>query len=233
MNLLLVCGLAAEARIAEGEGVTVIAGGGDLPRLVAAIDAAASRSTAILSFGIAGGLDPSLRPGDIRVASDACAAAWDEMSGEGETSGKGETWAADATWAAALSRRLGVPLARFAGADTPVATTADKATLRARSGAAMVDMETHVVARCAVRHGLRWGAVRVVTDSAARALPHAATVGMRPDGSVDLPAILASLARDPRQIAGLIRTGLDARAAFASLFRCRQLLGPGFALLDL
>ena len=89
-------------------------------------------------------------------------------------------------------------------------------------------MESHVAARAAARHGLPFTALRVVTDPAGRALPHAASVGMRADGHVDLPAILASLARDPRQLPGLIRTGLDARSAFAALLRCRQLLGPGF-----
>ena len=56
---------------------------------------------------------------------------------------------------------------------------------------------------------------------------------MRPDGSVDLLAILRSLARDPRQVPQLVRTGLDSRRAFAALLRSRQRLGPLFALGDL
>jgi hypothetical protein len=63
-------------------------------------------------------------------------------------------------------------------------------------------------------------------------LPHAATVGMRADGRVDIAAVLRSLARDPRQVPDLVRTALDARAAFAGLFRSRQLLPLGFGLVD-
>ncbi len=48
-------------------------------------------------------------------------------------------------------------------------------------------------------------------------LPPAALVGMRPDGGMALGAVLASLARDPRQLPALIRTGRQADRAFAGL----------------
>ncbi len=225
------CGLAAEARIVGGAGVTVIAGGGDTARLTRDLDAfclsrvgEAKRDNApngIISFGVAGGLAPSLMPGDICVAEAIVAPDGTTMI------------ATDAAWAGRLTTSLGARTGRFATADAPVAGVSAKAALHARTGALLVDMESHVAAAAAARHGLLFAALRVVTDPARRALPHAAGVGMRADGHVDLPAILASLARDPRQLPGLIRTGLDARLAFAALLRCRQLLGPGFALVDL
>ncbi len=122
------------------------------------------------------------------------------------------------------------PVAAFAGVDLPLAGAAEKRALHARCGASLVDMESHIVARVAQRHGLPFAAIRVVADPAERQLPHAATVGMRPDGRVDVAAVLRSLARDPRQLPDLIRTARDARAAFAGLFRCRQLLGAHFGL---
>ena len=91
-------------------------------------------------------------------------------------------------------------------------------------------MESHIVARVALAHGLPFAAIRVVADPAERQLPPAATVGMRSDGRVDLPAVLMSLARDPRQLPSLIRTALDARAAFAGLLRGRQLLGVHYGI---
>ncbi len=223
--MIVVCGLAAEARIAAGAGVSVLAGGGDADRLALDLDALCREESdiagpGIISFGVAGGLAPGLAPGAVCVA-------------DGLVAPDGALTATDVTWAV----RLAVSLAdlpavrgRFATADAPVAGVAAKAALHRGTGALVVDMESHVAARAAARHGLRFAALRVITDPAGRALPHAASVGMRADGRVDLPAILASLARNPRQLPGLIRTGLDARIAFAALLRCRQLLGPGFGL---
>ena len=256
-RLIVVCGLAAEAKIAAGrdrdDTVAIIAGGGDQARLEAEIEAAAYGASGIISFGVAGGLAPGLTPGDVRVADLVIApggelftphTAWAAAIRSGLMRGKwskhdaslrrteeGATRVADHETADMTFGTM--PLARFAGVDMPLADVAGKAALHRASGADLVDMESHIGARIAARHGLPFAALRAVTDPAHRALPHAATVGMRPDGKVDLAAILGSLRRDPRQIPGLIRTGLDARAAFAALLRCRQLLGCRFASLDL
>ena len=224
-RLIVVCGLVAEAKIAAGPDIVVIAGGGDRERLMAEIDAAAPGARGIVSFGVAGGLSPKLGPGDLLLADTIVAP-------------DGARTDTDVVWRRAIAAKLGARLKRapwsaFAGVDAPLADVAGKAALYRSTGAATVDMESHVVAVLAAKHGLALAAIRVVTDPAGRALPHAATVGMRADGKVDLAAILLSLGRNPGQLPGLIRTGLDARAAFAALLRCRQVLGPGFALVDL
>ncbi len=211
---MVVCGLEAEARIARGPGVLVIAGGGDQSRLARDLAEVAPRARAVLSFGICGGLAPDRQPGDVIIAESVVTPA-------------GERLTVDRRWADGLIGRLtGATLATVAGAETPVITVEAKAALRARTSAAAVDMESYLAASAAA--GCPFAVLRVVSDPAGRALPHAAAVGMRPDGKVDLPAILRSLGRDPGQLPGLIRTGLDARRAFAALFRCRQLLGPEF-----
>ena len=223
--LIVVCGLAAEAKIVTGRvaqtpGTIVIVGGGDAPRLAAEIDAVAPRAAGIISFGVAGGLAPDLMPGDLRVA-DAIIAP------------DGTRFATDPVWTSALIAGLSGQAATFATVDTPLADVVGKAALYRATGAALVDMESHIAARAAASHGLPLAGLRAVTDPAHRSLPHAATVGMRADGKVDLAAILTSLGRNPGQLPGLIRTGLDARAAFAALLRGRQLLGLRFALVDL
>ena len=223
--LLIVCGLKAEADIARGRGmsdprVAILAGGGDGARLALGLDRLAPRAAAVLSFGIAGGLAPDLDAGRLLVA-------------DAVSTPDGRVIPADADWAAALATRLGAQRAIFAAVEEPLAASAGKARLHEASGAATVDMETHIAARCAIAHDLRFAAIRVVSDGAHRSLPHAAAVGMRSDGGIDALAIARSLLRDPRQIPELVRTGLDARAAFAALLRCRELLGPGFALFDL
>jgi adenosylhomocysteine nucleosidase len=87
-------------------------------------------------------------------------------------------------------------------------------------------MESHFAARLALRTGRPFAALRVICDPAERALPPAALVGMKPDGRVDLAALLASLLRNPRQLPDLIRVASDARVALSVLTRCRTVLGP-------
>ena len=218
-SLVIICGLVAEAKIARGsDDVRVITGGGDASRILSQLDAL--KPGAVLSFGVAGGLALDLDPGSVRVANAILTP-------------DGRRCPADPLWSVAMAAALDVPLATFAGVDTPLADVSAKAALQAATQADLVDMESHLVADWAARQDAKFAALRVVTDPARRALPHAATVGMRADGNVDLRAILASLARNPAQLPALIRTGLDARAAFAALLRCRQRLGPRFALLDL
>jgi len=106
---------------------------------------------------------------------------------------------------------------RIVGRDAIAATSAEKHALADRTGGAAVDMETHIAARVAARHGLGFGAIRVISDRLEDDLPPAALVGMRPDGGMAPGAVLASLARRPGQLPTLIRTGRQAGRAFAGL----------------
>jgi hopanoid-associated phosphorylase len=209
VTILVATGLQREGRILRGAGLRVVLGGGDHARLAAELDQAAPAARGIISIGIAGALAPGLRPGDWVVAD-----AVDGM-------------ATDAAWAARLADAIGAARGAIAGSDTMLADAAGKAALHRATGALAVDMESHVAARAAVRHGLPFAAARVISDAAARSLPPAARVGMRPDGGMDLPAVLRSLLADPRQLPALIRTGLDAERAFRALLRGRHRLGPG------
>ncbi|HEY0425948.1 MAG TPA: hypothetical protein VGC82_21710, partial [Rhodopila sp.] len=64
-----VTGLAAEARIASRFGYPVRVGGTPAGAGVAASELIEQGATALVSFGLAGGLDPALRPGTVVVAS--------------------------------------------------------------------------------------------------------------------------------------------------------------------
>ena len=103
-----------------------------------------------------------------------------------------------------------------------VVDAAAKAALHTATGALAVDMESHVVAPAAVAHGLRFAVVRVISDGADRGLPKAAQAGMKKDGGMDLPAVLKSLAANPRQLPALIRTGREAEVAFRRLKLLRR-----------
>ncbi|HEX4767841.1 MAG TPA: phosphorylase [Lichenihabitans sp.] len=212
LPLLAVTGLSAEARIAAGTGVVTLAGGGNAARLSLRLQAALDRgAAAVISFGIAGGLTPGLAPGTTiigRIVDDGAARV-----------------STDPSWRRRLSTALPHAIVGdLVGVDAPVCGIAGKSEWHRRTGAAAIDMESHVAARLAARYDVPFAALRIVADPADRTVPQAATVGMRADGSTDVGAVLKALARQPAELPGLVRTALDARAAFASLMRSRRLL---------
>ena len=64
MTILAATGLAREAALIAGPGVTVVVSGGRADLLEQRLLAAADGATAVVSLGIAGALAPSLQPGD-------------------------------------------------------------------------------------------------------------------------------------------------------------------------
>lgn len=220
MTILVATGLRRERRILAGAGVEVVAGGGDHARLEATLDRLAPGMRGIISIGISGALAPGLRPGDWIVA-DAVLVDDGQMP-------------TDPAWADRLIARLATARrGLLIGVDAIVSDEAQKAVLHRTTGAVAVDMESHVAARVARRHRLPFAAARVVSDAAHRTLPPAALVGMRPDGGMDLPAVLRSLLGNPLQLPALIRTGLEAERAFRALLGGYRRLGPGLVGPDL
>lgn len=222
LPLLLVTGFAPEARIAEGRGVVVVNAGGSPARLGALLESESTPAyRAVISFGIAGGLAPDLSPGAVVAGTTV-------IAGD-------RRWAAHPDMARLWAKRLAdkgerVVLADIAGAEIQISSPADKDALRTQTGAAAVDMESHVAAAFAAAHELPFGVLRVVCDPAGRALPPLATDALRPDGGIDFSAILRSLVRRPGQIAALPALARDAATALAALRRVRAALGPGFGL---
>jgi adenosylhomocysteine nucleosidase len=220
VRIVAVTGLNREAKIVAGPGVTTVAGGGDNVRLRRELGTLASGAGGIISIGIAGALHPSLNVGDAVVAS--------------AVAGEGGPWQADPQWASRLAQAL--PQARLgliSGRDQIAADARAKGAIQRGDGSFAVDMESHVVAAVAAELGLPFAAVRFISDSAARGLPKAALLGMKPDGGMDLVAVLGSIAADPRQIPALIRTGMEAEAAFRALLRSRDRLGPTLGFADI
>jgi hopanoid-associated phosphorylase len=212
-TILAVTGLTAEARVAAGPRISVVSSGGDPKRLMNRLEKAMrSDISAIVSFGIAGGLAPGLTAGMPLVARAIIAE-------------DGQYYQSDRNWAQGLAAALGgAPMVDIVGVDSPIADPVHKRALHVATGAVAVDMESHIAARLAAAHNLPFAAFRVVADPAERRLPHAALVGLRNDGGLAIGAVLNSLLREPHQVPHLIRTALDTRAAFLSLFRGRKMI---------
>jgi hypothetical protein len=125
-----------------------------------------------------------------------------------------------------LARLPGASAGVFLGSESMLVDADDKRRARAATGAIAVDMESHVAARVAERLALPFAAARVISDAADRSLPTAVKLGMRPDGGMALGAVLKALIRDPRQLPGLVRAGLEAEVAFRALARAQLGWGP-------
>lgn len=112
-------------------------------RVTLAIEAAMTLKpiTALLSIGLAGACDPSLRVGDIVRAGVVI----DTNSGE----------------------RFGNPQAKQILVSAPaIATVPEKQRLHATYGASAVDMEAATVARIACAHDLPFQSIKVISDDA-------------------------------------------------------------------
>jgi adenosylhomocysteine nucleosidase len=210
-------GMAFEAKIAAGPGVMVFSRHSRRELAMAAKNAARHGCRGIISFGVAGGLAADLRPGDWVVASSIV---------ESEAAR-----ATDAIWSGRLRDAIeGCRYAPIVGSDSPIADPTIKRSLHRMTGAAAVDMESHVVARVAAAHGLPFTALRVIVDPADRAIPPAALVGMGSGPRADSAAVFRELIARPSQLSQLLRISLDAFIARAEMQRVRQLLGPHFGL---
>jgi adenosylhomocysteine nucleosidase len=214
-DILVVVGMTREAKILAG--APVVIGGGDVEELTARVEDELRAGVAgVVSFGLCGALDPALKVGDL-LLGDAVADADDR-------------YAADTAWTARIAALIpDAIVGRFARAELPVGSVAEKAALRERTRAIAVDLESFPVARLSRWFGAPFVVVRAVSDAADRALPHAAQVGLGADGRPALGPVFASLRSNPWQIGALIRTALEAEDGFHALERARHLLGPRLA----
>ena len=172
-----VVGLTAEARIARRLFDTVAVGGGT----PAGAEAAARRLIGqgvrgLVSFGLAGGLDPLLRPGAV-IVPEAVTTQGQQLDTDPD-----------------LNARLGgaTPHALFGGDRIAVTATA-KQHLFVATGCAAIDLESGALALVAQAHGIPFAVLRAICDGGAIGL-------LRVIGSVlvhpgQVPALLA-LGRD-------------------------------------
>ncbi|MGB6535278.1 MAG: hypothetical protein WBF58_04870 [Xanthobacteraceae bacterium] len=219
-TVIALVGMAFEARIAAAPGVLVFSRNAQRELALAVDDAARLGCRGIISFGVAGGLAGGLQTGDWIVAS----AVFESQV----------VRATDKAWSSELLDALGsaAAYAPIVGVDTPIAEPAIKRDLYRTTGAAAVDMESHIVARLAATHGLAFAALRVVVDPADRAIPSSALMGMGAGtgGRADGLAVLRELLAQPSQLSRLVRISLDALVARTEMQRVRRLVGPHFGL---
>jgi hopanoid-associated phosphorylase len=210
MKVGAVTGLVAEAKVAQRGGLIARPSGGIAAQTTAIAESLLrDGAEALVSFGIAGALAPSLAPGGLLVPR----AVIDD---------RGTRHAVDSAWRTDITETLrqaglSVEARDLLGASEAAVSPARKAELHRITGAVAVDLESHLVAAVAARVGKPFLVLRAVSDSATQALPDAAIHGLAPSGKPALGRVLLSVARDPRQIPALIRLAGDTRRALDAL----------------
>jgi len=170
-----------------------------------ACDLVEQGASALLSFGIAGGLAPHLPPGALIVPESVIEA-------------NGRYWQTTPHWRETIHREL---IADESGSmlasEAAIRTVSEKASLHFRTGAVAVDMESGGVARAAEEAGVPFLVVRAIADPAHRRLPPSALAGLGQDGRRRPFAVVVALARRPWDTRDLIRLGRDSGRAMKRL----------------
>jgi adenosylhomocysteine nucleosidase len=192
--------------LGDGALLAVSGMGGERAEIAARrlVDAGAA---ALMSFGLAGGLDPTLSVGTVVLPTAVISLG-------------GARFATSADWrehlSNAIARRRPVAAGTLLTSAQPIGAVADKAAAFRDSGAVAVDMESYGIAQVAAAHSLPFVAVRVIVDTAADVLPRAVVAASR-DGRVNIRHLFGGLAAAPLDLAALIRLAHRYRAATRSL----------------
>jgi hopanoid-associated phosphorylase len=194
--------------------LTFCAGGSPSRAFTGAEHLLRNGADALVSFGIAGALEPTLKPGQIILA-------------ENVINGTGKQFKTDAIWYRTLTETL-APHVKFTCGSivtmkNAATTPTEKASLFARTGALAVDMESSGVAAAAARHNIPFIAIRAIADPASRLLPKSALAGLAPDGTTRPLAVLLELALHPWELPGLLLLGRDTSTALGGLRRVAAL----------
>lgn len=231
MNVVgIVCALRAEARplgparrrhpplavLADGT-LLAVNGMGIAAAAAAARALLDAGAGALVSFGLAGGLDPALRPGAILLPSEILAPSRAPI-------------ATSCAWRERLQRALGgqapVVHGRLLTRDDAIASIEAKSVLFRDTGAAAVDMESYAIGEAARAAGLPFLVVRVIVDGALDRLPAAVAAAANAAGALRLWPLIGSLARTPSDLGSLLRLGRRywrARRSLAVVARCGSL----------
>ncbi len=207
--------------LADGT-LLVISGMGAAAATQAARALVAAGAQGLLSFGLAGGLDPALGAGAVLLPRAV-------------TDGTGIVHRAYDPWRerlAALTRGRSAthPLivdGALLSLTEPLRTPVTKSQARARTGAVAVDMESFAIASVAIEQGVKFAVARVVVDTAADSLPRSVLQATDRRGEVSYPALLRGLIRRPPEILDLLRLARRYRVALRAL---RALARPGMGL---
>jgi len=202
----ILCGLESERKIASKVSGAIVACAAARPFKARELarELIASGATRLMSFGIAGALDSSVKLGDLIIGTRV-------------KSEKGN-WDCDTDFGHTLAMKL--PYAKLGGvygSETLVATAADKDALFQKNGCAIVDMESQCAAEVAGEAGIPITVVRAVCDDSSMNVPEFVMAAIKEDGSVSSIKALGHLAMHPTQLPDLFHVMMGTGKALTAL----------------
>jgi len=191
-----------------GDGTLLaVSGMGGAPAAIAARRLAGAGVMGLMSFGLAGGLDPDLPAGCLVLPGEV-------ISGDGVRFVTNDAWRERIR--SAVGPRTPVAAGKLLSSKTVIDLVADKAAAFRDTGAGAVDMESLAIAEVAAAHGLPFVVLRVIVDTAADVLPRTVLAVSR-EGRVDVRRLIGGLAAAPQDLIALLRLLRRYRAAIRSL----------------
>lgn len=155
----------------------------------------------IVSAGFGGALDPTLKRNDIVLPTEV-------------VNLEGGRFSVDL---AVPSGSEGLRTGRLLTVDDFVRKASEKAELRAKTGADVVDMETSAVAALCGERGVKFLPVRVISDEAGVDLPPEILAIVGPTGGLRLGATIGALWKRPSSVKDLLGLRQHANEAAARL----------------
>ena len=179
----------------------------------------AEGATALMSWGSAGALDAELESGTLLLPKRILPV-------------KGQDICVDAVWHARLLGTLAdhtrVCTSPLAESTSVLPAPAAKRSLRERTKAAAVDMESAALGGLAREVGLPFLVVRAVVDAAHMSIPGSALAALDEDGRLRLTKLLARLVAAPGDWVALARLSRAFGKAQATLSQVMRQAGPDF-----
>jgi hopanoid-associated phosphorylase len=210
----ILCGLEQEAVLARQINGAVVACAAARPQKARWLARELVRNgvTHLMSFGIAGGLEPGLPIGSLIVGTLVA-------SVDG-------SWSCDTAWANELSRQL--PEAHCGGvwgSEFLVPTAKDKRALYEKSHCLIVDMESQCAAQIAAEAKIPLAVVRAICDTSSMDVPPVVMASIAESGKIDGKKALWHLLRHPWQIPDLFHVGKGTGKALKVLDGSLRFLG--------
>jgi adenosylhomocysteine nucleosidase len=169
----------------------------------------------LISWGVAGALDPQLTAGDLIVTSAVI-------------NDRSECFNFDSDDLKSLVETFKSLDPKVGGllysAEKPVPLAIEKQELHEKFHAESVDMESAAIAKVACDAQINFIAVRCIVDRSDCDLPVAATSSFKDNGKVDVFQLLKALTQNPLQLVPLIRLGLNYYSALRHLRKAATLL---------
>jgi len=181
---------------------------------------------ALVSFGVAAALDPSLTPGDLVLPETILT---EDKIGAGAEAEVNRL--VNQTWRNRIQRQLSSQLTIVGGilvtSQVPLTSREAKLELGKATGACAMDMESGDVAEVAAKAGLPFIAIRVIIDPVEFSPPEALLSVVYPDGSVQLFQFLSLLLNRSVDIKTVFHLALAMQAARTTLLAVVKTLGMG------